>query len=205
MAKEEVKSKQQLIAALHAQLEKDFGKGSIMGAKDKALDCEVLSTGSLSIDNILGVGGLPKGRIIEIYGPESSGKTTFCIELMAQAHKNPESYCAFVDVEHSFDTGYAQDLGVDLARLDLAQPDSGEDCLETARRLVVSGLYDVVVVDSVAALVPRSELEGDIGDQKMGTQARLMGQALRVVTPDVEKSQTILIFTNQIREKIGVM
>lgn len=187
------------------KIEKDFGKGTVLGGTDIQMDCDVISTGSIRLNKALGVMGLPKGRIVEIYGPESSGKTTLTLEVIAQAHKNPESYCGFVDAEHALDTGYAQDLGVDLKRLDISQPDYGEQGLEIARRMVESGIYDVIVIDSVAALVPKKEIEGEVGDSTMGVQARMMGQALRIFTASVSKSKTCVIFLNQLRDKIGVM
>ena len=202
----EKKSKKELLEELSAKLEKDFGKGSILGASDEILDCEVQSTGSLLIDRALGVGGLPKGRIVEVFGPNSSGKTTFCAEVISQTHKDdPEAYCAIIDAEHALDLDYMASLGIDLDRLKLSQPDYGEQGLEICKRMAESGLYSVIVVDSVAALVPKKEIEGEIGDSSMGGQARMMGQALRILTPVVAKSNCIVIFTNQIRDKIGVM
>lgn len=204
MAKKET-DKLKLRQDLFAKAEKDFGKGSVVGGKDVALDCDVISTGSLKLNKATGIFGFPKGRIVEIYGPESSGKTTLVLEAIAQAHKNPDSFCGFVDAEHAIDTGYAQDLGVDLARLDISQPDYGEQGLEIARRMVESEVYDIVVIDSVAALVPKKEVDGEVGDSTMGVQARMMGQALRILTASVSKSNTCVIFLNQLREKIGVM
>lgn len=199
-------TKAEEIAAIKAKLEKDFGKGTIMGAREKPSSHEHISTGSLGLDIALGVGGLPKGRIIEIYGPESSGKTTMCLETIVQAHAaDPQAWCAYIDVEHSLDLGYAAALGVDIDRLEISQPDYGEQALEVADRLISSGLFAVVVVDSVAALVPKKELEGEMGDAVMASQARLMSQALRKLTGTVNKSGTILIFTNQMRDKVGVM
>ena len=198
-------SKKQRIEAVKAKLEKDFGEGTIMGATQKPTFHEFISTGSLGLDKALGIGGIPKGRIVEVYGPESSGKTTLCLELIVQAHLNPDSYCAFIDTEHSIDLEYAKNLGVDLERLELSQPDYGEQALEVADRLIESGDFDIVIVDSVASLVPKSELEGEMGDSAIGKQARLMSQALRKLVAKTEKSKTILIFTNQLREKIGVM
>jgi len=185
--------------------EKDFGKGSVIGGDSASLHCDVISTGSIGLNKALGVGGLPKGRIIEIYGPESSGKTTLVLEAIAQVHKEPEGYCGFVDAEHALDTDYAKALGVDLNRLDVSQPDYGEQGLEIARRMVESGVYDLVVIDSVAALVPKKERDGEVGDSNMGLQARMMSQALRILTASVSKSKTCVIFLNQLREKIGVM
>lgn len=198
-------SKEARIQEIKKNLEKKFGKGTLMGANDKPVSHDNISTGSIGVDKALGIGGLPKGRIIEIYGPESSGKTTLCLEIIAQAHKNPNSYCAFIDVEHAIHTDYAKALGVDLERLEISQPDYGEQALEIADQLIESGEFDVVVVDSVAALVPKSELDGEMGDQSMGKHARLMSQAMRKLTAKTSKTNTILIFINQIREKIGVM
>lgn len=198
-------SKSIRIDEIKKKLEKKFGRGTIMGAIEKPRDHDYISTGSVGLDKALGIGGLPKGRIIEVYGPESSGKTTLCLEVIAQAHKNPESYCAIVDAEHAIDTAYAAALGIDLNRLEISQPDYGEQALEIASELIESGDFDVVVVDSVAALVPKSELDGEMGDQSMGKHARLMSQAMRKLTAITSKSNTILIFINQIREKIGVM
>lgn len=194
------------IDAAIAKIEKDFGKGSVIGARDKPLEIEAISTGSYNLDEALGIGGLPKGRIIEIYGNEGSGKTTLCLSVIAEAQKiDPRSVCAVIDAEHTLDTEYAQMLGVDLDRLKISQPDYGEQALEIARRLIETGEFPVVVVDSVAALVPKGELDGEIGDAALGKQARLMSQAMRILTGVVEKTSTILIFTNQMREKIGVM
>jgi recombination protein RecA len=188
------------------QIEKQFGKGAIMkmGADSVTPDVATVSTGSLSLDIALGVGGLPRGRVIEIYGPESSGKTTLALQVVAEAQKEG-GICAFVDAEHALDTGYARKLGVKLDDLLISQPDNGEQALEIAETLVRSGALDVLVVDSVAALVPRAELEGDMGDPQMGLQARLMSQALRKLTATIARSRTIVIFINQIRMKIGVM
>lgn len=189
-------------------IEKQFGKGSIMRLGDegklKNADVSVVSTGCLSIDMALGIGGLPRGRIVEIYGPESSGKTTLTLQVIAEAQKLG-GICAFVDAEHALDVGYAKKLGVKTEDLLVSQPDFGEQALEIAETLVRSNAVDVVVVDSVAALVPKSEIEGDMGDHQMGAQARLMSQALRKLTGTVSKSNTMLIFINQIRQKIGVM
>lgn len=201
----EDKDKDARIAELQKRLEKDFGQGTVMGAREKPTFHEFISTGSLGLDKATGIGGLPRGRVVEIFGPESSGKTTMCLEVIANAHKVKDSWCAFVDVEHAIDTNYAQNLGVDLDRLKISQPDYGEQALEIAKQLIESGDFDVVVVDSVAALVPKSELEGEIGDAQMGKHARMMSQALRMLTSAVAKSNTILIFINQMRDKIGVM
>ena len=194
-----------LDAAL-TQIERAFGKGSIMklGQHDPAVDMPSISTGSLGLDLALGIGGLPKGRIVEIYGPESSGKTTLALHVIAEAQKKGGT-CAFVDAEHALDPGYARKLGVNLDELLISQPDAGEQALEIADTLVRSGAIDVLVVDSVAALTPRAELEGEMGDSHMGLQARLMSQALRKLTASVARSNTLIIFINQIRMKIGVM
>jgi recombination protein RecA len=194
-----------LDAAL-GQIERAFGKGSIMRMGNKAADAEVevISSGSLGLDLALGIGGLPKGRIIEIYGPESSGKTTLALHAIAEAQKKGGT-CAFIDAEHALDPGYARKLGVDVDNLLISQPDAGEQALEIADTLVRSGAVDVLVVDSVAALVPRAELEGEMGDSHVGLHARLMSQALRKLTGSVSRSNTLLIFLNQIRLKIGVM
>ncbi|MBL7724596.1 MAG: recombinase RecA [Chitinophagaceae bacterium] len=187
------------------KLEKDYGKGSVMMLGDKAEAIqEVISTGSIGLDVALGIGGLPRGRVIEIYGPESSGKTTIATHVIAEAQKKG-GMCAFIDAEHAFDSAYAKKLGVDVDNLLISQPDYGEQALEIADRLILSGALDVVVIDSVAALVPKSELEGEMGDSKMGLHARLMSQALRKLTATIAKTNTICIFINQLREKIGVM
>ena len=187
------------------KLEKDYGKGSVMMLGDKAETMqEVISTGSIGLDVALGIGGLPRGRVIEIYGPESSGKTTIATHVIAEAQKKG-GMCAFIDAEHAFDSNYAKKLGVDVDNLLISQPDYGEQALEIADRLILSGALDVVVIDSVAALVPKSELEGEMGDSKMGLHARLMSQALRKLTATIAKTNTICIFINQLREKIGVM
>ena len=187
------------------KIEKDFGKGSVMMMNEKADTLgEVISTGSIGLDVALGIGGLPKGRVVEIYGPESSGKTTVAIHVIAEAQKKG-GMCAIIDAEHAFDSSYAQKLGVDVDNLLISQPDYGEQGLEIADRLILSGALDVVVIDSVAALVPKGELEGEMGDSKMGLQARLMSQALRKLTATISKTNTICIFINQLREKIGVM
>ena len=187
------------------KIEKDFGKGSVMMMNERGeQQMEVVSTGSIGLDSALGVGGLPKGRIVEIYGPESSGKTTVATHVIAEAQKKG-GMCAIIDAEHAFDSAYAQKLGVDVDNLLISQPDYGEQALEIADRLILSGALDVVVIDSVAALVPKGELEGEMGDSKMGLQARLMSQALRKLTATISKTNTICIFINQLREKIGVM
>jgi recombination protein RecA len=187
------------------KIEKDFGKGSVMMMNEKSTDpMEVVSSGSIGLDIALGVGGFPRGRIVEIYGPESSGKTTIAIHLIAEAQKKG-GMCAIVDAEHAFDSAYAKKLGVDVDNLLISQPDYGEQGLEIADRLILSGALDVVVIDSVAALVPKGELEGEMGDSKMGLQARLMSQALRKLTATINKTNTICVFINQLREKIGVM
>ena len=187
------------------KIDKDFGKGSVMMMGEKSTGpMEVVSTGSIGLDAALGVGGVPKGRVIEIYGPESSGKTTIATHIIAEAQKKG-GICAIIDAEHAFDSSYAQKLGVDVDNLLISQPDYGEQALEIADRLILSGALDVVVVDSVAALVPKGELEGEMGDSKMGLQARLMSQALRKLTATISKTNTVCIFINQLREKIGVM
>lgn len=197
--------KQKALDAALSQIERSFGKGSIMrlGAR-QVLDIESISTGSLGLDLALGIGGLPKGRIVEVYGPESSGKTTLALHVVAEAQKKGGT-CAFVDAEHALDPGYARKLGVKIDDLLISQPDAGEQALEIADTLVRSGAVDVLVVDSVAALVPRAELEGEMGDAHVGLQARLMSQALRKLTASVARSNTLVIFINQIRMKIGVM
>lgn len=187
------------------QLEKQYGKGTIMKLGDDAIqNVEVISTGSIMVDYALGVQGVPRGRITEIYGPEASGKTTLALQIIAEAQKNG-GYAAFIDAEHAFDPRYAKALGIKVDELLVSQPDSGEQALEITETLIRSGALDVVVVDSVAALVPRAELEGEMGDSHMGLQARLMSQALRKITGIVSKSNTACIFINQVREKIGVM
>src|SRR5580693_6532318 len=198
--------KAKLIEAAISQLEKDYGKGSIMrlGNRDVLVPVSVIPTGALSVDAALGVGGVPRGRVIEIYGPEPGGKTTLTLHIIAEAQKMG-GQAAVIDAEHALDPAYARKLGVDVDNLLVSQPDNGEQALEIAETLIASGGLDVVVVDSVAALVPRAELEGDMGDAQMGLQARLMSQALRKLTAIVSKSKTSLIFINQIREKIGVM
>src|SRR5258707_3215393 len=187
------------------KIEKDYGKGSVMMMNEKGInEMEVISTGSIGLDIALGIGGLPRGRVIEIYGPESSGKTTIATHVIAEAQKKG-GMCAFIDAEHAFDSNYARKLGVDVDNLLISQPDYGEQALEIADRLILSGAVDVVVIDSVAALVPKSELEGEMGDSKMGLHARLMSQALRKLSATIYKTNTICIFINQLREKIGVM
>ncbi|HWE74538.1 MAG TPA: recombinase RecA [Stellaceae bacterium] len=198
--------KQKALDAALGQIERAFGKGSIMklGSREAATDSEVISTGSLGLDIALGIGGLPRGRIIEIYGPESSGKTTLALHVISEAQKSGGT-CAFIDAEHALDPVYARKLGVNIDELLISQPDAGEQALEIADTLVRSGAIDVLVVDSVAALVPRAELEGEMGDSHMGLHARLMSQALRKLTGSISKSRCMVIFINQIRMKIGVM
>ncbi len=199
--KEKLKALQQTIE----RLEKSYGKGVVMKMDDKhKVNVEVISTGSFGLDLALGVGGFPRGRIVEIYGPESSGKTTIALHTIAEAQKKG-GICAFIDAEHAFDKFYAQKLGIDTSNLLISQPDDGEQALEIADNLVRSGAIDVLVIDSVAALVPRAELEGDMGDSKVGLHARLMSQALRKLTGTIHKTGCIAIFINQLREKIGVM
>jgi recombination protein RecA len=189
-----------------SQIEKQFGKGSIvrLGSREALIPIAVISTGSISFDAALGVGGVPRGRVIEVFGPESSGKTTITLQIIAEAQRNG-GLAAFVDAEHALDPGYAKKLGVDVDNLLVSQPDNGEQALEITEALVRSGAIDVLVVDSVAALVPKAELDGEMGDSHVGLQARLMSQALRKLTGTVSKSRTALVFINQIREKIGVM
>ena len=204
---EAAKLKQEKLKALEATLgniEKSFGKGSIMRLGAEAEKMESISTGSIGLDYALGVGGLPKGRIIEIYGPESSGKTTLALHVVAEAQKKG-GIAAFIDAEHAFDRFYAAKLGVDIENLLISQPDYGEQALEIAENLIRSGAIDVIVVDSVAALTPKSEIEGEMGDSKMGLQARLMSQAMRKLTATINKTGCVCIFINQLREKIGVM
>lgn len=198
--------KSKALEAALGQIEKAFGKGSVMklGQTQESVDIEAISSGSLGLDIALGIGGLPRGRIIEIYGPESSGKTTLALHVAAEAQKKG-GVCAFVDAEHALDPAYAKKLGVDIDELVISQPDAGEQALEIADTLVRSGAIDVLVVDSVAALVPRAELEGEMGDTHVGLQARLMSQALRKLTSSISKSNCLVIFINQIRLKIGVM
>ena len=198
--------KKQALEAALAQIDKNFGKGSIMrlGANDRTIDVEAISTGSIGLDIALGIGGLPRGRIIEIYGPESSGKTTLALQVIAEAQKKG-GVSAFIDAEHALDPVYAKKLGVKVEDLLISQPDTGEQALEICDTLVRSGAIDVLVIDSVAALTPKAELEGDMGDSLPGLQARLMSQALRKLTASISKSRTMVIFINQIRMKIGVM
>jgi len=204
-AKDGMENKNKALDAALAQIERAFGKGSIMKlGQREALEIEAISTGSLGLDIALGIGGLPKGRVVEIYGPESSGKTTLALHVVAEAQRKGGA-CAFVDAEHALDPAYAKKLGVDIDNLLISQPDAGEQALEIADTLVRSGAIDVLVIDSVAALVPRAELEGEMGDSLPGLQARLMSQALRKLTASISKSNTLVIFINQIRMKIGVM
>ena len=209
MAKEEAmdpkEGKLKALQAAMAKIEKDFGKGSVMKLGDEKIDnVEVIPTGSIGLNAALGVGGYPKGRIIEIYGPESSGKTTLAIHAIAQAQKNG-GIAAFIDAEHAFDRFYAAKLGVDVDNLFISQPDNGEQALEIADQLIRSSAIDIIVIDSVAALTPKKEIEGDMGDSAVGLQSRLMSQALRKLTSTVAKTNTTCIFINQLREKIGVM
>jgi recombination protein RecA len=198
--------REKALEAAISQIERGFGKGSIMrlGQNEKAVEVEAISTGSLGLDIALGIGGLPRGRVIEIYGPESSGKTTLALHVVAEAQKRG-GICGFIDAEHALDTVYARKLGVDLEHLLISQPDTGEQALEIADTLVRSGAIDVLVIDSVAALTPKAELEGEMGEQLPGLQARLMSQALRKLTGSIAKSRCMVIFINQIRMKIGVM
>ncbi|MGE0154534.1 MAG: recombinase RecA [Reyranellaceae bacterium] len=204
--KENMESKSKALDAALSQIERAFGKGSIMklGQRDSGVEIASVSTGSLGLDIALGIGGLPRGRIVEIYGPESSGKTTLALHCISEAQKNGGT-CAFIDAEHALDPSYAKKLGVDVENLLISQPDAGEQALEIADTLVRSGAIDVLVIDSVAALVPRAELEGEMGDSHVGLHARLMSQALRKLTGSISRSNTTLIFINQIRMKIGVM
>ena len=202
---QELKEKNKSLEAAISQIDQNFGKGSVMRlGQQQALDVEAISTGSLSLDLALGIGGLPKGRIIEIYGPESSGKTTLALQVVAEAQK-AGGICAFVDAEHAMDPVYAKKLGVKTEELLISQPDTGEQALEITDTLIKSGSISVLVVDSVAALTPKAELEGEMGDHHVGLQSRLMSQALRKITGSVSKSNTMVIFINQIRMKIGVM
>lgn len=197
--------KRKAVESTMAKIEKEFGKGAVMMLGENAkMNLEVISTGSLGLDLAVGIGGLPKGRIIEIYGPESSGKTTVALHAVAEAQK-AGGVAAFIDAEHALDPAYAKALGVDIDNLIISQPDTGEQALEITDTLVSSGVVDIIVVDSVAALVPKAEIEGEMGDSHMGLQARLMSQALRKLTSSINKSKTITIFINQLREKIGVM
>src|SRR5271170_3691245 len=205
VSKDDADKKRALEAAL-TQIDRAFGKGSVMklGDKGKIVEIESISTGSLGLDLALGIGGLPKGRVVEIYGPESSGKTTLALHVVAEVQKNGGT-AAFVDAEHALDPSYAHKLGVDLDELLVSQPDTGEQALEITDTLVRSGAVDIIVIDSVAALTPRAEIEGEMGDQLPGLQARLMSQALRKLTASISKAKTLVIFINQIRMKIGVM
>lgn len=201
----ELSTKEQALAAALGQIEKQFGKGSIMRLGDtKALDIEAVSTGSIGLDIALGIGGLPMGRIVEIFGPESSGKTTLTLSVIAAAQKSGKT-CAFIDAEHALDPIYAAKLGVNVNDLLISQPDNGEQALEICDALVRSGAVDVIIVDSVAALTPKAEIEGDMGDSHMGLQARLMSQALRKLTGNIKNANCLVVFINQIRMKIGVM
>src|SRR5215469_12514479 len=201
----DIKSRQKAIDLALVQLDKQFGKGAVLRLGSRSvIAVDVISSGSISIDNALGIGGFPRGRVVEVFGPESSGKTTLALQVIAQAQKNGGN-AAFVDAEHALDPIYARKLGVDVDNLLVSQPDSGEQALEITAALVASGAIDVVVVDSVAALVPKAELEGEMGDSHMGLQARLMSQALRKLTGHVARTNTCMVFINQVREKIGVM
>ena len=206
LVEKDVMDKEKALESALSQIERAFGKGSIMklGQKDAVMEIEAVSTGSIGLDIALGIGGLPKGRIIEVYGPESSGKTTLALHVVSEAQKTG-GVCAFVDAEHALDPSYARKLGVNLDELLISQPDAGEQALEITDTLVRSGAVSVVVVDSVAALTPRSELEGDMGDSQVGVQARLMSQAMRKLTGSISRSNCMVIFINQIRMKIGVM
>ena len=199
-------NKKQALSAALGQIERQFGKGAVMrmGDTNTSYDISVISTGSLGLDVALGIGGLPRGRVVEIYGPESSGKTTLTLEVIAQAQRNGGA-AAFVDAEHALDPLYAEKIGVNVDDLLVSQPDTGEQALEITDMLVRSGAVDIIVIDSVAALTPRAELEGDMGDSHVGLQARLMSQALRKLTANIKRSNTLVIFINQIRMKIGVM
>jgi len=204
MSEENIEKRKALEVAMN-QIEKQFGKGSVMKLGEfKAMEVEAIPTGALGLDIALGIGGVPRGRIIEIYGPESSGKTTLALHVIAEAQKM-HGEAAFIDAEHALDPVYAKKLGVDIDNLIVSQPDTGEQALEITEALVRSGALDVVVVDSVAALVPKAEIDGDMGDSHMGLQARLMSQALRKLAGAINKSKTVLIFINQLREKIGIM
>ena len=205
MAKESNNEKRAALEMAMGQIEKQFGKGSVMKLGEfKAMNVEAIPTGALSLDIALGIGGVPRGRIIEIYGPESSGKTTLALHIIAEAQKE-KGEVAFIDAEHALDPVYAKNLGVDINNLIVSQPDTGEQALEIAESLIRSGALDVIVVDSVAALVPKAEIDGDMGDSHIGLQARLMSQALRKLAGAVNKSKTVIIFINQLREKVGVM
>ena len=202
----EVNNKTKAVELAIGQIEKQFGRGSIMKLGDDSMkvEAEIIPTGSIALDYALGIGGVPRGRVIELFGPESSGKTTLALSVVAQAHKSG-GYAAYIDAEHALDAAYARTMGVDVDNLLISQPDCGEDALEIADTLIKSGAIDVIVIDSVAALVPRAELEGDMGDSHMGLQARLMSQALRKLTGHIARSRTCVIFINQIRQKIGIM
>ncbi|MCF6365972.1 MAG: recombinase RecA [Bacteroidales bacterium] len=208
MAKKEQDTKSAKLQALQSTLnkiDKEYGKGTIMRLdSDAVVDIPSISTGSIALDNALGIGGVPKGRVTEIYGPESSGKTTLAIHIIAETQKK-DGIAAFIDAEHAFDSSYAKKLGVDIDNLLVSQPDNGEQALEITDHLIRSGAVDIIVIDSVAALTPRAEIEGDMGDSRMGLQARLMSQALRKLTSNIGKTKTCVIFINQLREKIGVM
>ncbi len=208
MAKKEADQKEAKLKALQSTLDKidkEYGKGTIMKMSAGAVqDIPVISSGSVSLDDALGVGGIPRGRVIEIFGPESSGKTTLAIHVIAEAQKQ-NGVAAFIDAEHAFDSFYAKSLGVDVENLLVSQPDNGEQALEITDHLIRSGAIDIIVIDSVAALTPKAEIEGDMGDSRMGLQARLMSQALRKLTSNISKTKTCVIFINQLREKIGVM
>ena len=198
--------KKRALDAAIAKLEKDFGKGTVMKLGDPAAQVavETIPTGSLSLDLALGLGGVPKGPVVEVYGPESSGKTTVALHMIAEVQKRG-GIAGFIDAEHALDPAYAKNIGVDIDELYISQPDSGDQALEIAETMVRSGAMDIIVVDSVAALVPRQEIEGDMGDSHVGLQARLMSQALRKLTPVISKSNCVVIFINQLREKVGVM
>ena len=203
--KEIDKEKLKALEVTIGKLEKDYGKGTIMKLGDRAIEnIQVISTGSIGLDAALGIGGLPRGRVIEIYGPEASGKTTLAIHAIAEAQKNG-GIAAIIDAEHTFDRNYAEKLGVDVENLLISQPDNGEQALEITDNLIRSGALDIIVIDSVAALTPKAEIEGEMGDSKMGLQARLMSQALRKLTANISKTNTSCVFINQLREKIGVM
>ena len=208
MAKKEQDTKNAKLQALQSTLnkiDKEYGKGTIMTLNSNAIiDVPAISTGSIGLDYALGIGGVPRGRVIEVYGPESSGKTTLALHIIAEAQKQ-DGIAAFIDAEHAFDSFYAQNLGIDIDNLLISQPDNGEQALEITDHLIRSGAVDIVVIDSVAALTPRAEIEGDMGDSRMGLQARLMSQALRKLTSNIGKTNTCVIFINQLREKIGVM
>jgi recombination protein RecA len=203
--KEINKDKLKALEVTLGKIEKDYGKGTIMRLGDNAIEnIQVISTGSIGLDAALGIGGLPRGRVIEIYGPEASGKTTLAIHAIAEAQKNG-GIAAIIDAEHTFDRSYAEKLGVDVENLLISQPDNGEQALEITDNLIRSGALDIVVIDSVAALTPKAEIEGEMGDSKMGLQARLMSQALRKLTANISKTNTSCVFINQLREKIGIM